>query len=64
MLIPDFKGDEAALATVMAESPEVLNHNTETVLRLQRDIRTAANYGRSLALLARAKAMRPDLWTS
>lgn len=55
VLIPDFKGDLAALDTVLGESPEVLNHNTETVLRLQREIRTAANYGRSLALLWRAK---------
>ncbi|MGH9896461.1 MAG: lipoyl synthase, partial [bacterium] len=55
VLIPDFKGDLAALSTVLAELPEVLNHNTETVLRLQREIRTSANYGRSLALLARAK---------
>ena len=55
VLIPDFKGDQAALDTVLAEEPEVLNHNTETVLRLQRDVRTAASYGRSLALLARAK---------
>jgi lipoic acid synthetase len=59
VLIPDFKGDVAALGTVMAEKPEVLNHNTETVLRLQRDVRTAANYGRSLALLARAKRANP-----
>jgi lipoic acid synthetase len=59
VLIPDFKGDRAALETVMAEKPSVLNHNTETVLRLQRDVRTAANYGRSLALLARAKWINP-----
>jgi lipoic acid synthetase len=60
VLIPDFKGDKAALQTVMEAEPEVLNHNTETVLRLQRDVRTAANYGRSLALLARARWMRPE----
>lgn len=60
VLIPDFKGDPEALATVMAAEPEVLNHNTETVLRLQRDVRTAANYGRSLALLGRAKRLNPD----
>ncbi len=60
VLIPDFKGDRSALETVMAAGPQVLNHNTETVLRLQRDIRTAANYGRSLALLARAKWIRPE----
>jgi len=59
-LIPDFKGDLTALETLLAEAPEVLNHNTETVLRLQRDIRTAANYGRSLTLLGRAKRMRPE----
>jgi lipoic acid synthetase len=60
VLIPDFKGDKEALATVMEARPEVLNHNTETVLRLQRDIRTSANYGRSLALLWRAKQMYPE----
>jgi lipoyl synthase len=59
VLVPDFKGDPAALGTVMAERPEVLNHNTETVLRLQREVRTAASYGRSLALLARARWMNP-----
>jgi len=60
VLIPDFKGDREALQTVMDARPEVLNHNTETVLRLQRDIRIAANYGRSLALLWRAKQMYPE----
>jgi lipoic acid synthetase len=60
VLIPDFKGDTDALDTVMVAKPSVLNHNTETVLRLQRDIRTGANYGRSLALLARAKWANPS----
>jgi lipoyl synthase len=60
VLIPDFKGDPAALATVMAARPEVLNHNLETVVRLQREVRTAASYGRSLALLARAKRLAPN----
>ena len=60
VLIPDFKGDRQALQTVMDAVPEVLNHNTETVLRLQRDIRTSASYGRSLSLLWRAKQMNPD----
>lgn len=60
VLIPDFKGDRDALETVMSGKPSVLNHNTETVLRLQRDIRTAANYARSLALLARAKWLLPS----
>jgi len=60
VLIPDFKGDLDALDVVMGEKPSVLNHNTETVLRLQREIRTAASYGRSLALLARAKWHNPS----
>jgi lipoic acid synthetase len=60
VLIPDFKGDREALQTVMDARPEVLNHNTETVIRLQRDIRTSASYGRSLALLWRAKQMIPE----
>lgn len=60
VLIPDFKGEREPLETLMAARPEVLNHNTETVLRLQRDIRTSANYGRSLALLWRAKQLYPE----
>jgi lipoic acid synthetase len=59
VLVPDFKGDPDALATVLAAGPDVLNHNTETVLRLQREVRTAADYGRSLALLARARRTAP-----
>ena len=55
VLIPDFKGDTEALEAVFAERPEVLNHNLETVLRLQRTVRPQANYARSLAVLARAK---------
>jgi lipoic acid synthetase len=63
VLIPDFKGDRQALQTVMDARPEVLNHNTETVLHLQRDIRTSASYGRSLALLWRARQMGSDALT-
>jgi lipoyl synthase len=63
VLIPDFKGSRDDLETVLAADPEVLNHNTETVLRLQREIRTSANYGRSLALLARAKWINPSTVT-
>ena len=60
VLIPDFKGVRADLERVMEAGPAVLNHNTETVLRLQREVRTSANYGRSLALLARAKWYNPS----
>lgn len=59
VLIPDFQGSRADLETVMTEKPAVLNHNTETVLRLQRDVRTRSSYGRSLTLLARAKWINP-----
>ncbi len=54
VLIPDFLGSEAALDTVLAERPEVLNHNTETVERLYRRVRPDAIYARSLELLRRA----------
>jgi lipoic acid synthetase len=56
LLIPDCKGDPGALDTVFASRPDVLNHNLETVLRLQRSVRPSASYARSLAVLARAKA--------
>src|SRR5215471_7340193 len=55
VLIPDCKGDEASLATVFDARPDVLNHNVETVPRLQRAVRPSAGYARSLAVLARAK---------
>ena len=54
VLIPDCKGDEDALATIFAARPDVLNHNVETVPRLQRAVRPSAGYARSLAVLARA----------
>ncbi len=55
VLIPDCKGDEDALAAIFAARPDVLNHNVETVPRLQRAVRPSAGYARSLAVLARAK---------
>jgi lipoyl synthase len=58
VLIPDCGGDVAALGTVFAARPDVLNHNLETVARLQRAVRPSASYARSLAVLARAKAAR------
>ena len=58
VLIPDFLGNEAALETVLDATPEVLNHNTETVSRLYRRVRPDAVYERSLELLARAAAWR------
>ncbi len=55
VLIPDCKGDEASLTTIFAARPEVLNHNLETVARLQRAVRPSASYARSLSVLGRAK---------
>jgi lipoyl synthase len=55
VLIPDCRGDADALATIFEARPDVLNHNLETVARLQRAARPSAAYFRSLALLARAK---------
>jgi lipoyl synthase len=55
VLIPDFKGDAAALQIVIDAAPDVLNHNTETVPRLYRQVRPGARFERSLELLHRAK---------
>ena len=56
VLIPDCRGDGDALQAIFAARPDVLNHNLETVARLQRAARPSAGYARSLAVLARAKA--------
>lgn len=55
VLIPDFEGNEAALAAVCAEQPEILNHNIETVRRLFPSLRPQGKYQRSLDLLGKAK---------
>jgi len=54
ILVPDFLGNQAALETVLAEEPDVFNHNLETVPRLYRRVRPGASYQRSLKLLADA----------
>ncbi len=54
VLIPDCKGDPASLRTIFEARPDVLNHNLETVARLQRAARPSAGYARSLGVLARA----------
>jgi lipoic acid synthetase len=56
VLISDLKGSAADLQTVCDARPDIVNHNIETVARLQRAVRPSAAYGRSLTLLARAKA--------
>lgn len=59
VLIPDFQGNLAAVETVMEAAPDVLNHNTETVPRLYRQVRLGARYERSLDVLAHAKDVSP-----
>jgi lipoic acid synthetase len=54
VLIPDCKGDESALQIIFEARPDVLNHNLETVNRLQRAARPSASYARSLSVLARS----------
>jgi lipoic acid synthetase len=56
VLVPDFKGDPDALRVVVEARPDILNHNTETVPRLYREVRPGARFTRSLELLARSKA--------
>ncbi len=56
VLIPDFKGNWDALDVVFAARPDVLNHNTETVPRLYRQVRPGARFARSLDLLRRSRA--------
>ena len=60
VLIPDFQGSHDAVETVMEAAPDVLNHNTETVPRLYRQVRLGARYERSLDVLAHAKRVRPS----
>lgn len=55
VLIPDFEGNEEALAAVASERPDILNHNIETVRRLFPSIRPQGKYARSIELLGRAK---------
>ena len=60
VLIPDFQGNPEAVETVMEARPDVLNHNTETVPRLYRQVRLGARYERSLEVLAHAKRVQPS----
>lgn len=63
VLIPDLCGNWAALETILAAQPHVLNHNIETVARLYRRVRPQGDYGRSLELLRRARALAPWVYT-
>jgi lipoic acid synthetase len=63
VLIPDFQGLQQAIRTVVEARPEILNHNTETVPRLYRVVRSGARYERTLELLRYAKWLSPELRT-
>jgi lipoyl synthase len=63
VLIPDFQGLDAALRIVLDAHPDVLNHNTETVPRLYRVVRSGARYERTLRLLENAKKFSPGMVT-
>jgi lipoyl synthase len=63
VLIPDLCGNWEALAAILAAQPEVLNHNTETIARLYRRVRPQGDYGRSLELLQRTRALAPWVYT-
>jgi lipoic acid synthetase len=60
VLIPDFQGNLQAVETVMEARPDVLNHNTETVPRLYRQVRMGARYERSLEVLEHARRVQPE----
>src|SRR5580698_8816907 len=60
VLVPDFQGSRAAMKIVMDARPDVLNHNTETVPRLYRQVRLGARYERSLEMLRYAKELGPQ----
>jgi len=61
VLIPDFQGREDCLKVVIDAKPEVLNHNTETVPRLYRAVRSGARYERTLDLLSNVKHFAPTM---
>lgn len=63
VLIPDFQGSHAAMDIVLEASPDAMNHNTETVPRLYRQVRLGARYERSLEILKYSKTARPDIPT-
>src|SRR4051812_48549931 len=60
VLVPDFQGSHAAMDIVLEAAPDILNHNTETVPRLYRQVRLGARYERSLDILAHVKKTAPN----
>lgn len=63
VLVPDFRGSEKAIRMVVESSPQVINHNVETVPRLYPEVRPGADYTRSLELLYLVKKLNPETVT-
>jgi lipoyl synthase len=63
VLIPDLCGNWAALTTILAANPDVMNHNTETVPRLYKKTRPQGDYARSLEVLQRSRSIAPWIYT-
>ena len=63
VLVPDFRGELSSLTMVLNESPDVLNHNIETIPRLYAEVRPRADYRRSLDLLKKSKDLYPHILT-
>ena len=63
VLIPDFRGDLSSLERVLRASPDVLNHNIETITRLYSEVRPQADYRRSLHLIKESKKSYPRIHT-
>jgi lipoyl synthase len=63
ILVPDFAGREESVHAVLEARPDVFNHNVETVARLYPTVRPGADFARSLAILAAAKRIAPEILT-
>lgn len=63
VLVPDFKGNDKGISTVLRAQPEVFGHNIETIPRLYPQVIPKANYSRSLRVLETAKKMAPETTT-
>jgi lipoic acid synthetase len=63
VLVPDLRGDESAIRTVLEAGPDVFNHNLETVRRLQVQVRPQAGYDTSLSVLRAAHRIAPQIPT-
>ncbi len=64
ILVPDFQDRDAAIETALASSPDIFNHNVETVRRLTPAVRSRATYDRSLSVLRKVRQKRGEaIWT-